>query len=231
MALLIEQEQKQLDIYREYLEKQQDELEDALEKRKEAYENYFNAINEQQDDADYEEERNRLITNISRLSTDITSAASRKQMAELEQQLEDLEKERQQTLRERAQEALIEALDKNVEEINEKFDKLLNNEGLLLQNMKSNLETNPNLLSDVLYSAVRDGQMTALNAQQYAQDVVAAFESTSASTDDITEFMSSIQNNATFNLSNGQTVNLESDDAAMLWAAIQQILVKKGYGN
>lgn len=230
LELLIEQEQKQLDIYREYLEKQQDELEDALEKRKEAYEEYFDAIGQEQENADYEEERNKLITNISKLAGS-TDFSSQKQMKELEQQLNDLEKERQKELRERAQEALIEALDKNVEEINEKFDKLLNNEGLLLQNMKNNLETNPNLLSDMLYSAVRDGQMTALNATQYAKDLVSAFESAGADTSDIKEFMESIQNNATFNLANGQTVNIDGEDANMLWAAIQQILVKKGYGN
>ena len=230
LELLIEQEQKQLDIYREYLEKQQDELEDALEKRKEAYEEYFDAIGQEQENADYEEERNKLITNISKLAGS-TDFSSQKQMKELEQQLDDLEKERQKELRERAQEALIEALDKNVEEINEKFDKLLENEGSLLNAMKSDLQTNPNLLSDILYSAIGDGQMTALNATQYAKDLVSAFESAGADTSDIKEFMESIQNNATFNLANGQTVNIDGEDANMLWAAIQSILTKKGYGN
>ena len=230
LELLIEQEKKQLDTYREYLEKQQEELEESLEKRKEAYEEYFDAIGQEQENADYEEERNKLITNISKLAGS-TDFSSQKQMKELEQQLADLEKERQKELRERAQEALIEALDKNVEEINEKFDKLLESEGSLLNAMKSDLQTNPNLLSDILYSAIGDGQMTALNATQYAKDLVSAFESAGADTSDIKEFMESIQNNATFNLANGQTVNIDGEDANMLWAAIQSILTKKGYGN
>jgi chromosome segregation ATPase len=230
LELLIEQEQKQLDIYKEYLQKQQEQLEESLEKRKEAYEEYFDSINQQQADIDYEEERTRLISSITKLATS-TDASSQKQMAELKDRLLEMEKERQKELRERAQEALIEGLDKNVEEINEKFDKLLSNEGLLLQSMNKDMASNPNLLSDILYSAVSDGQLTRLNATQYAQDLVAAFSSTGLDTSDINEFMSSIQNNATFNLSNGQTVNLESDDAAMLWAAIQSIMIKKGYGN
>lgn len=230
LQLLIEQEQKQLDIYREYLEKQQDELEKSLEKRKEAYEEYFSAVEQDQEDIDYNDERNKLITNISKLAGS-TDFSSMKQMKELEQELMDLEKERQQTLRERAQDALMESVDKNVDEINSKFDKLLENEGSLLQAMKSDFQTNPNLLSDILYSAIGNGQMTALNATQYAQDLVSAFESAGADTSDIKEFMESIQNNATFNLANGQTVNIDGDDANMLWAAIQSILTKKGYGN
>ena len=230
LDVLIKQEQKQLDIYKEYLSKQQEELENSLEKRKEAYESYFDAINEQQDDIDYEEERSRLVTNISKLATS-TDANSQKQMVDLENQLMELEKERQQTLRERAQDALLEGLDKNVEDINSKFDKLLNNEGLLLQAMKQDLKTNPNILSDILYSAVANGQMTALNAEQYIQDLVSAFASTGVDTSGMKEAMTAIQNNATFNLSNGQTVNLDSDAAAELWLAIQSILIKKGYGN
>lgn len=230
LQLLIDQEKKQLDVYREYLEKQQEQLEESLNKRKEAYEEYFNSIGEQQEDEDYEEKRNQLVTNISKLAAS-TDFSSQKQMKELEQELIDLEKERQQTLRERAQEALIEALDKNVEEINAKFDELLKNEGTLLQSMKNDFNVNPNLLSDILYSAIGNGQMTALNAMQYAQDLVSAFESTGADTSDIREFMESVQNNATFNLANGQTVNIDGEDANMLWTAIQQILTKKGYGN
>jgi hypothetical protein len=46
--LLLDQEQAQLDIYRDYLEKQQEQLEESLDKRRDAYEKYFEAINQQQ---------------------------------------------------------------------------------------------------------------------------------------------------------------------------------------
>jgi hypothetical protein len=140
--MLLDQEQAQLDIYRDFLEKQQEALSESLDKRKEAYEDYFDAIGEQEEEAEYTDKAETLMSNISKLITS-TDMASQKQVKELQQQLDDLEKERQQTLRERARDALMESIDKQVEDINEKFSTLLDNSEMLLKAMQGEISSNP----------------------------------------------------------------------------------------
>ena len=227
LEMLIEQEQSQLDIYKEYLEKQQEQLEESLEKRKEAYEAYFEAINEQQEDEDYQEESDRLVVNLSKLATS-TDMTSKKQSKELEQELQELEKERQQTLRERAQEAVVESIDKTIEEISNKFDELLDNEQLLLEAMRGQVNNNPNFLSELIASAREDGK-TDLQLEEFVNEVATAFGSI-MDVSDINEVMEQIQNNATINIGD-QTFDLNSEDGNEMWQTIAAILVKYGYGR
>ena len=222
LDLLIKQEQKQLDIYRDYLEKQQNQLEDALEKRKEAYEEYFKAINEQEEEADYLEESSKIIANIAKLST-TTNASAQKQRLELEQQLADLEKERQKELREKAQEAVVENIDKQVQEINNKFEELLNDDKKLLDAMQSTL-LNPNLLSEI--ATLQGSTMTSLQLEDYVNSLVGAFSS-ALNISDIEAYKSEIMNNATFNVG-GQTFNVNEQDGNVLWNIIEAMMRKYG---
>jgi hypothetical protein len=197
-----------------------------LDKRKEAYESYFDAINEQQSDEDYQEKVDQLTANLTKLSAS-TDMASKKQAKELEQQLEDLEKERQQELRERAQEAVIEAIDTEVEEINAKFDKLLDNEQLLLEAMKENMK-DPSFASQILASN-RESGMTDLQLEQLAKDFSDAFSSV-IDTTNLDESLEQIINNATINVGD-QTVNLDTEDGNAMWETILATLIKYGYGR
>jgi chromosome segregation ATPase len=226
LELRLEQEEKQLEIYRSYLEQQQEALQDSLDKRKEAYESYFDAINEQQSDEDYQEKVDQLTANLTKLSAS-TDMASKKQAKELEQQLEDLEKERQQELRERAQEAVIEAIDTEVEEINAKFDKLLDNEQLLLEAMKENMK-DPSFANQILASN-RESGMTDLQLEQLAKDFSDAFSSV-IDTTNLDESLEQIINNATINVGD-QTVNLDTEDGNAMWETILATLIKYGYGR
>lgn len=228
LEFLIEQEQKQLDIYREFLEKQQEQLEESLDKRKEAYEKYFEAVNQQTENEDYQEQSDQLVENLSKLSSS-TDFESKKQARELEQQLEELEKERQQELRERAQEAVIAAIDNEVEEINDKFDELLDNEELLLQAMKGSAQ-DPTFITQLMASA-RESGMTNLQLEEYAQELQTAFGSMkNVNTDNIKEIMEQITNNATINVGD-QTFDLNTEDGNAMWETILAILVKYGYGR
>ena len=226
LELRLEQEEKQLEIYRSYLEQQQEALQDSLNKRKEAYESYFDAINEQQNDEDYQEKVDQLTANLTKLSSS-TDMTSKKQAKELEQQLEDLEKERQQELRERAQEAIIEAIDAEVEEINAKFDKLLDNEQLLLEAMKENMK-DPSFINQVLASN-RENGMTDLQLEQLAKDFSDAFSSI-IDTTNLDESLEQIINNATINVGD-QTFNLDTEDGNAMWETILATLIKYGYGR
>ena len=138
LKLRLEQEQAQLDIYKEFLNKQQSALEESLNKRKDAYSKYFETINQEAEDEEYTEEANKLITNLSKLAAS-DDAKSKMQSAELEAQLKELEAERLKELRERAQEAVLNNIDDEIAEISKKFDELLNNSQLLLQAMNAQI--------------------------------------------------------------------------------------------
>ena len=176
LSLRLEQENKQLEIYKDYLEKQKDALTESLDKRKEAYQKYFDAINQEAEDEDYEEQAAILSANLSKLSSS-TDASSRAQSKELEQQLQELEKERLETLRERAQEAVLNNLDDEVSQINDKFDKLLENQAALLDYMNKEIAENPSdFVSRLAASGIEN--MTATQAEDYIKNnLIPAFDS------------------------------------------------------
>jgi chromosome segregation ATPase len=154
--MLLDQEKAQLDIYKDFLEKQQEALTESLEKRKSAYEDYFDAIGEQEQDAEYTDKAETLMSNISKLITS-TDMASQKQVKELQQQLDDLEKERQQTLRERARDALMESIEKQVEDISNKLGDLLEDSNFLLKTLQGEISSNPQIWTELMASAREDG--------------------------------------------------------------------------
>jgi len=135
LDLRLEQENNAIDQYKELLQKEHDALTESLEKRKDAYQKYFDAVNQAQEDESYEEEANTLINNMAKLSSS-SDANSQKQVKEMSQQLADLEKERLQTLRERAQEQIISNMENELSQINDKFDKLLDNSRALLAQLQ-----------------------------------------------------------------------------------------------
>lgn len=165
LELRLNQQQQQLDTYRDMLEKEKEALTESLEKRKEAYEKYFDDISKEEEDIEYEEERDKLVTNIAKLASS-GDADSKKQTMELEQQLKELEEERLQTLKERAREAILENMDNEVAEINDKFDKLLENNQALLAAMNGDLEDPNEFLSKLISNKLDDG-LTQLEFEDY----------------------------------------------------------------
>ena len=172
LELQLEQQQKQLDEYRDMREKEKEALTESLEKRKEAYEKYFDEISKKEEDAEYEEERDKLVTNISKLASSGDADAKAKTM-ELEQELKELEAERLQTLKERAREAILENMDSEVQEINDKFDKLLENEQALLMAMQGELENPTEFLTKMIGNKFMDGA-----TELQLEDFVNSLEST-----------------------------------------------------
>jgi hypothetical protein len=104
---------------------------------------------------------------------------------------------------------VISAIDNEVEEINDKFDKLLDNEQLLLEAMKGAAK-DPTFLTQLMASAREDG-MTELQLEQYSEELKAAFGSMDVGTENLQEIMEQITNNATINIGN-QTFDLNTDD-------------------
>lgn len=168
LKLRLEKEQAQLDLYKEYLEKQRDALTDSLDKRKEAYEKYFDAIDREEADEEYDAKADLLTANLSKLSSS-TNASALQQTKELQQKFEDLEKERLQELRERAREAVLDDLDSEVSQINEKFDKLLENEAALLSAMQGEISTDPNGFANKMISSGIEN-MTATQKEDFVKN-------------------------------------------------------------
>ncbi len=173
---LYEQQQAQLDMYKEMLQKENDALIEALEKRKEAYEKYFEAINKEKEDEEYEEQAQLLMANISKLSSSTNADATAKS-ANLQKQLEDLEKERLETLRERAQEAILQNMEDEISKIEDTLEKLLNNEQALLNAMVNDTKDGASLIASMLLSKAATGENAEYTLQSYLEQIRGTFAS------------------------------------------------------
>lgn len=131
LAEIVKAQQAQIAYQKEVLQEQQDNLIKSLEKRKEAYQNYFDAINEAYKTQTYEEDKARILEQMGKLGagTDATSLAK---AAELQKQLIELEKGRAEERRQAAQDAVMESIDNQIETSNEKFDEMIKNDSLVL---------------------------------------------------------------------------------------------------
>lgn len=136
LQMQLEREQAAVDKYKEYLQQQTDDLKNALNDRKSAYQKYFDAINQEYEDQDYEEQQQLLIENLGKIGAG-TDATSMAKIASLESTLKENEKERRQTLRERAQDALLNSLDDQVSKIEKSLEEQLKNENNLLEIINS----------------------------------------------------------------------------------------------
>ena len=176
LKLRYDQQQAQLDMYKEMLQKENDALTESLNKRKEAYEKYFQAINQEAEDEDYEQQVSTLVANISKLSSS-TNADAMAKTADLTKKLEELEKERLQTLRERAQEAVLQSMEDEITKISDNLEKLLNNEQALLNAMLNDNQDSSSLIASLLTSQFMNGNNTELGMQSYLQQMQSTFAS------------------------------------------------------
>ena len=224
LQLRLEQQQNQLEEYKTLLEKERDALTESLEKRKEAYEKYFDDIAQNEEDEDYEEESERLISNIAKIASS-GDAESKKKTAELEQELKNLEEERIKTLKDRAREAILENMDTEIEEINEKFDKLLDSNQALLAAMKGDLEDPTEFLSKMIGNKFSSGA-TELELQDYIANLESIYGGTldgvdwDAIRDEVVEQL--------FLTVNGQDITLNEMDERAVYDAVKKALMAIG---
>ena len=221
----LKQQEEQLNTYKEYLQEQKDALEDSLNKRKEAYQKYFDAINRDEEDEEYDEQANTLISNLSKLSSS-TNADAKKQSKELENQLKELEEERLKTLRERAQEAVIENMDDTLDEINNKFDELINNNKALLAAMQGDLGSGRDFLARLMDEKVKDGA-TALELESFWKELESTYSSVLTGID-WDSFKASESGNSMFLNVNGRTVELSPSNQQSVYEIIMKALKQVG---
>lgn len=153
----LEREQAAVDKYKEYLQQQSDDLKDALNERKNAYQKYFDAINQEYEDQEYEEQQQLLIENLGKIGAG-TDATAMAKIASLESTLKENEKERRETLRQRAQETLLSSLDDQVSNIEKNLEEQLSNEKDLLAEIRSE-SFGKNILNGMLTAITGNGKL------------------------------------------------------------------------
>lgn len=225
LELMLEQQDAELEAYKELLQQENDALTESLEKRKDAYQRYFDAINQQAEDQDYEDQANLLISNLARIGA-TSDMGSRKQAAELTTKLNELEAERMQELRERAQEQVIQSIDDQLDVITEKFDELIENNRALLAAMTSDLsDGGASLFAKMLEQQYTSG-LTGLELQSWIQEFGATFGSI---TDlDLSGVNVGSSNGDLYLDVGGQTINLTDSDKQSLRDAIAEALRQIG---
>lgn len=220
--IALEQENKQLDAYKDMLKKQQDALTKSLEDRRDAYSKYFDAINQQYEEEEYEKQAQLLMSNIAKIG--VTDAGeSRKQQMELTAQLADLEEERLKTLRQQAQEAVVQNIDNEVSQINDKFDKLLESNKDLLAAMTAEITGDATEFATRMLASGMQNQ-TYLGAQSFLEEFQTTFGSRLSS--DVLDNIRVTQDgagNIILNV-NGQTINLSETQNNDLYAIIYKAL-------
>lgn len=97
------------------LENETNKINDELEARKTAYEDYFDKLDSLEEEKDTEQSRESLIKQISAL-TGGADAASKSKLKDLRQQLNDLNEEALETQRQAQRDAAIEEIDKSIED-------------------------------------------------------------------------------------------------------------------
>ena len=117
-------------MYKAKLEKEQEDLQESLDKRRAMYEKYFDSLEEEESDATFEEEQARLQRAIAALST-ATDATSLTKLKEYQEQLQQLEDEQLQTERDRRRDATMESFDNQSEAIDQYYEDRLENEQAL----------------------------------------------------------------------------------------------------
>ena len=120
-----------------------EKLIEELEKRRDAYEDYFDKIDELQEEEDKQQDRESIIKQISALSG-ANDSASKQKLKELKEELVELNEDLLQDQREQQRNAILQSIDDQIEEEQGKLDEI--NEGvsyistLLLAGNKGELE-------------------------------------------------------------------------------------------
>ena len=225
LSIRLEQQNKQLESYKEYLQKEQEALKESLDKRKEAYQDYFDKINQSEEDQDYDEETSKLITNLARLGSS-TNADARTQAAELEKSLKDMAQERIDTLRQRAQEQILSNIDDQINNISDTLDDLLDNSQLLLQMMTKDMTNPEQFIADLIRT--QGSGMTMLQLQDLIGDLSSTFGGSIGGFDDLSQALSyNKEGDIILNVA-GETYNLTQDQGTNIRAAIMEILTQMG---
>lgn len=222
---ILDKEKQQLDDYKSYLEEKNKAEEEALNKRKEAYEKYFDSIAEMEEDQDYEDQVDLLSSNLAKLGSS-TDANAMNQKKELENQLKELEQERLKELRERAQEAIIENIDDQIAEMNDTLDKLLESNRALLAAMNGELTNANEFVANRLATEISTGA-TANELQSWIGNLSSIYGGKLGDIN-LADMKIREENNNLYLTVNGRDIQLDTSSQQSVYEAIMKALTQVG---
>ena len=222
---ILDKEKQQLDDYKSYLEEKNKAEEEALNKRKDAYEKYFDSIAEMEEDQDYEDQVDLLSSNLAKLGSS-TDANAMSQKKELENQLKELEQERLKELRERAQEAIIENIDDQIAEMNDTLDKLLESNRALLAAMNGELTNANEFVANRLATEISTGA-TANELQSWLGNLSSVYGGKLGDIN-LADMKIREENNNLYLTVNGREVQLDTSSQQSVYDAIIKALTQVG---
>ena len=132
----IDSQSQLIEAYRSQLEEEQEALQNSLDKRREMYEKYFDSLDNEAEDENFEEEQARLQRAISALSS-ATDATSLEKLKEYQESLRELEEDHLQTERDRRRDATMESFDNQSESIDQYYEDRMDNEQQLWADIRT----------------------------------------------------------------------------------------------
>ena len=165
----LEAQEYMLDMYKAKLEKENEALQESLDKRAEMYEKYFDSLEEDEESADYETERQKLINRIASLST-ATDSASLSKLKEAQKELADLNKDRATSQRELRREAVAERFEAQKEDAEKALEATLADGNELLKRLIEGLEDGSLSLLDLGKDSGAFEGLTSLGMASWFQE-------------------------------------------------------------
>ena len=215
----LDQQNKQIDMYKDYLSKQKEEQEKSLNERKDAYQKYWADLDDIEKAEEYDEKRKQLEENLAKMgsTSGFETAAKRK---ELETELTNLQKDRAKELRQEARDSIVENIDNEISKIGESFDKLLNNQQALLMLLNNELK-NPDAFFGKLAKQAQKSGATSLQLADYYGQIKNAYGS-SVQNYDWSNKMSNSNNSYVINF-NGQAITANSGIGSEILNGLKKI--------
>jgi len=137
LSEVVNKQNEQIKKLKEMYQAEEKSLVDSLNKRKEAYQQYFDGLAKAESLAEYNQNREDLVNALARVGAG-TDANSRRKVADLQRQIRELDKQEAQRQKEEARQAVLENIDIEIANIEKQFEKKLENDQALLDSMDRN---------------------------------------------------------------------------------------------
>lgn len=137
LSEVVNKQNEQIKKLKEMYQAEEKALVDSLNKRKEAYQKYFDGLAKAESLEEYNQNRENLVNAIAKVGAG-TDANSRRKVADLQRQLRELDKQEAQRQKEKARQAVLENIDTEISRIQDQFYELLKSDQALLDSMNEN---------------------------------------------------------------------------------------------
>lgn len=122
----LDYQEQAIELIKARMEAEYEATKESLDRRKELYDKYFDALEHEEDTATYESDRQSLLNRIAALST-ATDSTSLAKLKEAQEELAELDKEQLASERELRREAVNEAFEDQTERLDDAYNRAMEN--------------------------------------------------------------------------------------------------------